>query len=240
MKIEREARMKVFSIIGNKKLREHVARKIIRELENNGYTVGYIKKADQISSNSMTKKAVVWGERQSLYYHEGQQSLLDVLKLFDEDYVIVDNDEDSNVPKLLMYEAVALAGNTVSDITRMEESKKRDDLFFTGYKDTRMSDIMTAVKEKVFEVLPDFAPEVCDECGLSCREMNEAILKGVAKRSDCRIDKDPVELSVGQDKMTMVPFVKNILKNSVEAVARELDGYKEDEEINVKIRKNQV
>ena len=232
--------MKVFGIIGNKKLREEIAPQLIKGLEDEGHTVGYIKRTDQISSNSVTKRAIVWGEQQSLFYYEGHQTVLDLLKLFDEDYVIVDNDEVSNIPKLLMYEEVALAGNTVHDITSMEESKKRNDLFFTGYQDTKISDIIEAVKEKVFDVLPDFDPDCCNKCGLSCRELNEAILKGIAKREDCQIDKDPVELNVGTDKLTMVPFVKNILKNSVEAVAKELDGYREDEDLHVKIKKCQV
>lgn len=230
--------MKVFSIIGNKKLREEVAPKIIKYLEDEGKTVGFIKRTEQISSNSQTKRAVIWGEKQSLFYHEGKSDLLDLLKLFDEEYVIVDNDEKSNVPKLLMYEETNLEDTQdVNDIGAMNNLKRRDDLFFTADKDTPLPEIIAAVKGKVFEVLPDMDPDCCDLCGKTCRELTKAILRDEALREDCTIDKDPVELMVGEEKLSMVPFVKNILKNSVEGVARELDGYRDNQELNVKIRK---
>lgn len=230
--------MKVFSIVGSKKLREDIAPKIIKELESQGHTVGYIKKTDHISSNSITKKAIIWGEHQSLYYHEGEQTLHDLLIQFDEDYVIIDNDEKSNIPKLLMFEEVNIENTTdVADLGAMNNLKRREDIFFTAEADTEFSEIIEAVKEKVFEVLPDFEPDCCDLCGKSCRELNEAIIKGEALREDCKIDDEPIELRVGDEKLTMVPFVKNILRNSVEAVASELDGYKEDLDLEVRIKK---
>lgn len=230
--------MKVFSIIGSKKLRETIVPKIVKELENQGHTVGYIKTTDHISSNSITKKAIIWGERQSLFYHEGAQTLQDLLKVFDEDYVVVDGDEKSNIPKLLMFEEVNIENTTdVTELGLMNNLKRREDLFFTAEGNTEFTDIMNAIKEKVFEVLPDFDPDCCDLCGKTCRELNEAIIKGEALRTDCKIDSDSVELLVGEDKLKMVPFVKNILKNSVEGVAKELDGYKDDENLEVIIRK---
>lgn len=230
--------MKVFSIIGNKKMREEIAPKIISALEESGNTVGFIKRTENISSNSQTKRAVIWGEHQSLFYHEASSSLLDLLKLFDEDYVVIDNDEKSNIPKLLMYEEVNLDNTSdVEELGAMNNLKRRNDVFFIAEKDTELTQIVESIKSKVFEILPDFDPDCCDDCGKSCRDLNNSIIKGEASRDDCTIGKEEVELLIGDDSLKMVPFVKSILKNTVDAVAKELDGYKEDTDIEVRIRK---
>ena len=230
--------MKVLSIIGEKKMREEVAPKIIRSLEEDGYTVGFIKKTDNISSNSQTKRAVIWGEKQSLFYHEEKSNLLDLLELFNEDYVIVDNDEISNIPKLLMYQEPDLDNTAdINELGNMHNLKRREDVFFIAEKETDFDDIMDAVHEKVFKILPDFDPDCCDECGMSCRELNNEIIKGKATREDCTIGTEDVELYIGDEKLKIVPFVKNILRNSVDGIAKELDGYKEKATLDLIVRK---
>ena len=185
-------------------MREEVAPKIIKALEEEGHTVGFIKKTENISSNSHTKKAVIWGENQSLFYHEEKQTLLDLLELFDEEYVIVDNDEKSNVQKLLMYEEDDLenTGN-IDELGSMNILKRRDDLLFTADKDTDFDDIMKAIKEKVVDLQP----------------------------------LEEVELFVGGNSLRMDRVVKNILKNNVVSVAKEVDGYVDDADIEVRLNK---
>lgn len=230
--------MKVFSIIGNKKLREEIAPKIIQSLEDEGKTVGFIKRTDQISSNSQTKRAVIWGETQSLFYQEGRSTLHDLLKLFDEEYIIIDNDENSNVPKLLMFEETNIEDTQdVNDIGAMNNLKRREDLFFTADKDTALPDIISAIKGKVFEVLPDLESDSCDICGKSCRDLTISILKDEALREDCTVDREPVELIVGEEKLDLEPALKNILQHNVESVAQEIAGYRDSQDISLKIRK---
>lgn len=196
--------MKVFSIIGKQKMREDIAPKLIKALEEDGHTVGFIKKTDNISSNSQTKRAVIWGEQQSLFYHEEKQTLLDLLELFDEEYVVVDNDEKSNVQKLLMYEEEDIENtDNIDELGSMHIMKRRDDLFFTADSDTDFEEIIKAVKEKVVDLQP----------------------------------LEEVELFVGGDSLRMDRIIKTILKNNVEAVATEVDGYKEDKNLQIRINK---
>ncbi|MEL7646895.1 MAG: hypothetical protein AAGU76_02320 [Sedimentibacter sp.] len=46
-----------------------------------------------------------------------------------------------------------------------------------------------------------------------------------------------IVLKVNGKEISMVPFVQNILKNAVEAVAKELNGYTEDGDIEITIRR---
>ncbi len=229
--------MKVFSIIGDKKMREDIAPKIIKALEDDGKTVGFIKRTENISSNSQTKKAVIWGEHQSLFYHENKSSLLDLLKLFDEEYVVVDNDEKSNIPKLLMYEEVNLENTAdVNELGNMHNMKRREDVFFTAEKDTGFDDIMKEILDLEYDIDPDIASDSMGDGEISGIDLIENILDGTALKEES-LEKEDVELIIDDTALKMEPFVKAILKNSVEAVAKELDGYKEDTDLKVLVRK---
>lgn len=229
--------MKVFSIIGDKKMREDIAPKIIKALEDEGRTVGFIKRTENISSNSQTKKAVIWGERQSLFYHENKSTLLDLLKLFDEEYVVVDNDENSNVPKLLMYEEVDLDNTAdVNELGNMHNLKRREDVFFTADKETDFDEIMKAVLDLEYDAYPDVDLDPVEDDSISGIGMIDNILDGTALKEES-MEKEDVELLIDDTALKMEPIVKAILKNSVEAVAKEVDGYKEDAEVTVVVRK---
>ena len=54
---------------------------------------------------------------------------------------------------------------------------------------------------------------------------------------ECVLDDQKVILKVNGKEIKMVPFVQKILQNSVKAVVKELDGYTEDSEIEIVIKK---
>jgi hypothetical protein len=238
--------MKVFSIIGKQKLRENIAPQIIGALEDEGYSVGFIKKTDNISSNSRTKRAIIWGEHQYLFYHEHKSSLEDLLSLFDEDYVIVDNDEMSEVPKLLMYEEANLenTGN-VDELGLMNKLKRREDLFFTADMDTDFEEIKQAILDNIEEynlTTAEEEPEAFEESMIETEPMISTNVKSLLMDDDTKSYtigevEETIILQVGDEDVEMEAFAKAVLKNSVEGIAKELDGYDEESDIRVHIKK---
>ena len=64
------------------------------------------------------------------------------------------------------------------------------------------------------------------------------ILKEEAKREECVISNSNISLYIDDKKIDMVPFVQNILYNSVIGVVKELDGYRKNGRIEIKVHEN--
>ncbi|MDD2396612.1 MAG: (Fe-S)-binding protein, partial [Tissierellia bacterium] len=97
--------------------------------------------------------------------------------------------------------------------------------------------LVDLIEEKVFDRLPDMNDECCQQCGYTCSELSSKILKGEAERSDCVLTEQSIILKINGQEITMVPFVQNVLKNTVEAVAKELQGYTENGDIEICIKR---
>lgn len=96
--------------------------------------------------------------------------------------------------------------------------------------------LVDLVESRAYEALPDVEPKCCSLCGYPCRALAEKIAQGQAKRGDCVLTCQDVELYVNGRAIKLVPFVQRILKNAVLGVASELEGYMENNEIMVKVR----
>ena len=94
---------------------------------------------------------------------------------------------------------------------------------------------MGAGREKLIEGIPDFPSDCCDDCGMSCAELKQAILKGKAGPELCTIKTGNVKLLINGKEIDMVPFVKRILENAVRGVISELDGYEPDAFVEIKL-----
>lgn len=90
------------------------------------------------------------------------------------------------------------------------------------------------VERRVYDLLPDFSADCCTACGHSCATLGAEILAGRATRRDCVIDRG-LSLTVDGRPIQMVPFVQKLLRNAVLGVVQELDGYRPDVPIEVKL-----
>ena len=70
---------------------------------------------------------------------------------------------------------------------------------------------------------------------LTCTKLIEAIIQGEKTYSDCVINQTAVHLTIGDRKISIVPFVQKILMNNILAVVSELDGWEKDQRIEVVI-----
>lgn len=247
--------MKVFSVVGiTQSGKTTTIENIIRELRKRRYSVGSVKEIhfeqfaiDTEGTNTHRHRKAGSQLVTARGYHETDilfQNKLDIdqiLKFYDHDFVILEGVNDYNVPKIIS------AHNEEEVLERM------DDLVFAisgkisntvnQFQDLpvissveNIEKLVDLIEEKVYDKLPIFPKECCDECGYSCRELGSMILKGKAKREECVLENTKIKLQIGGKDIDMVPFVQNILSNAVLGVVRELEGYMKDKEISIHIK----
>ncbi|MEG0091462.1 MAG: hypothetical protein RSA20_06550, partial [Oscillospiraceae bacterium] len=81
--------------------------------------------------------------------------------------------------------------------------------------------LVDLIEEKTYSRLPDFPCDCCTACGSTCQTLGIEIMNGRKSR--------------GGKEVQMVPFVRQIVKNTVLSVISELDGYSKDKSIEVTI-----
>lgn len=229
---------------------------IIKELVSRNYTVGSIKEIhfeafciDKEGTNTHRHRiagsdlVTARGYHETDILYQEKLPISQILKQYSKyDYVVMEGVTDCNCPKILA------ARNTEDIDMRMDDSVMAITGVITngdysngllpvinGVKDVKA--LVDLIEEKVFDLLPDFDPKCCSLCGKSCRELCADIIKGKASPADCIVNQeDDIMLSINGEKITMVPFVKRILKNAINGVVKELDGYKKGAELEIKIR----
>lgn len=100
-----------------------------------------------------------------------------------------------------------------------------------------MQSLLKLAEERSCPLLPDFQPDCCSACGHTCRELSGLIAQGRAEPGRCRLQKQETELLIDGQPVAMVPFVQAILRNSVLAVAGELEGVAEHCRVEVRFRR---
>ncbi len=244
--------MKVLSVIGAAKTgKTTTIENIIRELRRRRYTVGTVKEIHSKESIINTegtnidrhKKAgsqlvTARGMYETDVLFQEKISMDELLRFYDHDFVILEDVIDANAPRI------------ITAISEEDIDNKYDDLAFcvsgviSNTKEeynglpiinsiNNIENLVDLIEEKVYDRLPDFPAECCDACGFSCRELGSGILKGKARREDCKILNPKVKLLIDNNEIQIVPFVEDILSNAVLGVVKELEGYKKGKEIKV-------
>ncbi|SDK16691.1 molybdopterin-guanine dinucleotide biosynthesis protein MobB [Natronincola ferrireducens] len=246
--------MKVFTVCGiTQSGKTTTIENIIRELKKRRYSVGSVKEIhfeafaiDEKGSNTDRHRRAGSELVTARGYYETDVlfptriSIEEILRFYHQDYVVLEGVTDSNVPKIITAHTIeeieerldgrvfAISGRIVNEI----QEYKGIPVISTIDEVTKLVDL---IEEKVYEKLPEFPKECCGACGYDCIELGIKILKGEAKREDCIISQEAIELLIDDKTIPMVPFVQNILYNAVTAVVKELEGYKKGHKITVKI-----
>lgn len=248
--------MKIFSVTGiTQSGKTTTIENIIKELVKRNYTVGSIKeihfhdfKMDEEGTNTdRHKKAgsslvTARGKLETDILHQGKMNINDILKEYSHDFVVMEGVRDTCAPKIVTAHDVKGIDDRLDETTFAISGRISNEI--TEYKgipvinsETHIVKLVDLIEEKVFHKLPDVKDECCHECGYTCKEMCANILNGKANRSDCVLSNDNIILKINGKEITMVPFVQKILKNSIEAVLKELDGYSENGDIEICIKK---
>ncbi len=248
--------MKVFSVIGiTDSGKTATIENIIKELIKRNYSVGTVKeihfhnfKMDLEGTNTHRHKeagsslVTARGAYETDVLFQKKLSVNEILDFYSQDYVILEGVRDTCAPKIV----------TAHNIQGIEDRMDQTTFAVSGriaaeikeYKGlpginamTDIEKLVDLIEEKVFDRLPDMKDECCQKCGHTCAELSSLILKGKAERRECVLNEQEVILKVNGKEITMVPFVQKILQNSIEAIAKELDGYSENGDIEVCIKK---
>ena len=209
---------------------------LIAGLRQRGYTVGSVK---EIHFEGF---AIDPDPTETDILYQSMLPMEEIFRHYDHDYVILEGVTDCNVPRiitahnreeverLLDRRVVAVSGvlaNTVSkEVLGLPVFHALDD----------PETLVDFVEEWAFEPLPNFDPDCCTRCGYTCRELAGMIAWQKAKREDCILWSQETELLINGTPISMVPFVQNILRNAVLGVVRELQGFQEHSQIEVRFR----
>ncbi|MEG2199162.1 MAG: molybdopterin-guanine dinucleotide biosynthesis protein MobB [Anaerovorax sp.] len=246
--------MKVFSVYGICDSGKTMSiEKISAELRKRRYSVGSIKEIhydqfaiDRKGSNTDRHKnagaqlVTALGNSETDILYQKPLPLEEILKFYNQDIVVIEGNREGNFPKILAAHSLADIENQLDDTTFAITGVISNHI--TTYRGIPVinalediSHLVDLIEEKIFERLPDFPPDCCCACGMSCRDLCKAIVKGKARREDCQLSKSNVQFFMDGNPIDMVPFVQRILENAVRGVVSQLEGYGEQGVIEIKI-----
>ena len=241
--------MKVIAVNGvSSSGKTTVCEALIRELTRRGYRVGSVKEIhyDQFSidpkpdtNTNRHRRAgatlvTARAGRETDVMFPQKLPIGEILSMYDHDYVILEGVSDCNAPRILTAHSAQelderMDGRVVavSGVIAGTLADYRGLPVFNALTDAAA--LADFAERAAREPLPDFDPDCCSACGMSCRALAEQVAQGKADITDCVLRAADVELTVGGRPIPMVPFVQKLLRNAVLAVASELDGVKQGE-----------
>lgn len=248
--------MRVFSVIGiSKSGKTTTIENIIRELRRRGYSVGSVKeihfeqfKMDPEGTNTYRHKTAgsqlvtARGAYETDILFQRKLSLNEILSFYNHDFVILEGVRDTSAPKIVTAHDIEGISDRLDETTFAISGQISNEIKdFQGLPVinslTHIKKLVDLIEEKVFEKLPDMDDECCRGCGYTCRQLASLILKGERERRDCLLTDPKITLKIEGKEIPMVPFVQKILKNTIEALVKELHGYKEDGDIEICIKR---
>lgn len=249
--------MRVIAVNGpSKSGKTTVCEAIIAGLRARGYSVGSVKEihfegfeidpnpsantrrhksagSELVTARALTETDVL---------HQKKLPILEILRSYDHDFVILEGVTDCLAPRII-------TGHTDEDVAGRIDGRA---VLISGvfanknsgeYSNLPIINVLTEgeklvdfVEKTAFSPFPDVDPKCCGHCGYDCKTMCDRVCQGKSERSDCVLTSQKIELTVDGKPVSLVPFVQNILRNSVMAVASELKGAPTSGEVVVKFR----
>jgi molybdopterin-guanine dinucleotide biosynthesis protein B len=150
-------------------------------------------------------------------------NIYDVLKLYNQDIVILEGTRNAVVPEI-----VVCGEDKFPELTPLTiaVSGKYSNTHSGDYEGLPIINAVTDVKRLADLILEKTPPLMYD------------ILKGKRSYSECVLNNREITLSVDGSDVPMVPFVQNLLKNVTLGVVSELKGYSKNAEIIIRIKQN--
>ena len=230
-------------------------KELIKRLKIAGNSVASIKdihlegfQIDPPNSNTYIHKlagadpVIARGETETdfLYYHK--MDFLEITRKISADWLVVEGFRDFPLPKIVCAKTESEANElldrrtfAISGIIANTKKEYRGLPVFNSLNTEQANQLSELTAKKVFPILPYVDDACCKLCGLTCSKMVEAIIQGEKSYDECLINKSEVHLKIGGRKISIVPFVQNILKNNILAVVTELDGWEKDRRIEIVI-----
>lgn len=202
---------------------------IIKELTGRGYSVGTVKdihneefSMDNEGTNTdRHKKAgatlvAARGLAETDILYQSQLPIQDILKHYNQDYVILEGDSGASAPMII-------TGKSVQELDeKFKQSEGRTVIAVSGVVSTMLQ---TYKKLPVIDGLTEIVKlvDLIEEKAMDWDGNPSGVVDTV--------------LTINGREIPLLPFIRNMLGNIVIGSVKELKGYKEGAEIVVKIRK---
>lgn len=230
-------------------------KELIKRLKKAGFSVASIKdihlegfQMDTPNSNTYIHKlagadlVIARGETETDFLHYRRMEFLEIINKISTDWLVVEGFKEFPLPKIICGKTEAEVDElldhrtfAISGIISNTKDEYKGLPVYNPLDELRAGLLLELTVAKVFPLLPYVDDDCCRLCGLTCSKMVEAIIQGEKIYSDCLINRTAVHLKISDRKISMVPFVQQILKNNVLAVVSELDGWEKDRRIEVVI-----
>lgn len=244
--------MKVLSVVGiSGSGKTTTVEHIVAELRRRRYSVGTVKDIhfeefaiDTPGSNTHrhaqagAQLVAARGLQETDILFPRRLTMAEILAFYSHDWVVLEGVEDCNCPqiacghdekgvdRLLNERTVAVAGIVANDSSKQHKGLQ----VFNGPKQAR--ELVDFLEQRIPRLLPDFSRECCGLCGMSCRELLAAIVRGDKTRDHCTLEQQ-VRLSIGGREIQMVPFVQQVLAQTIIGLVSTLDGYQPHKKITI-------
>lgn len=246
--------MKVFSVYGNTKSgKTTVIENIIMELRKRRYSVGSIKEIhfesftmEREGTNTFRHKAAgsqlvtARGLKETGILYPRTLSIPEILRHYDQDYVICEGVTDYNMPRIVTGQSVEELdqrwGTGIFAVSgRIAETLKEHRGIPAINALRECERLVDLIEEKVFSLLPDVDETCCHACGTNCRDFCDGVLNGRFRQEDCVQYEKKVKVSLDGKPMDLVPFVQNVISATVTGLISQLNGYHKNCTISIEI-----
>ncbi len=173
-----------------------------------------------------------------------QVPLRQILSFYHHQIVLIEGDRELNVPQILcarhQEDFARLGGEQTLAVAGLLSSEPGASLppgsppLLDARRETaRLADL---ILEKTPPLLPDFPPECCQACGRTCRELLVDIIKGRDQAAECVLKNSRVQVQIGDQDLSMVPFVQEALAGVIEGYLATLEGYQPGQNIEIRVK----
>jgi len=241
--------MRVFSVSGfHHTGKTTVVSALAGELRRRGHRVQSIKDIHNETCTMETTGSNSWrhweatgetviarGLAETYQVWHRQLDLSEMLSRLDADFVIVEGMHEAPLPRIITAETTSqldeMLDDTVFAISGIiSETLGEYRELPVLHSERGLRDLADLVEARVFPMLPLVVDDCCRRCGLTCRGLTEAILRGERRRSDCVLDHfDRLILTLDGEEITIVPFVQETLRDIVLGYCRHLKGFRSGE-----------
>ncbi len=248
--------MRIISIVGVTKTgKTTTIEKIIGELVKRRYSVGSIKEIhnEQFSLDtpgSNTDRHRIAGSLMVVARGIFETDVLipkplgieEIFDMFNTDWVICEGVEDANIPKIVTArhkeDIECKWDQRVIAISGVLSSHNHESYLQVPFLDatTQISELVDYIEKITPHRLPNMPDACCKACGMTCKELLIHKLNNPQSETECELKNPKIECFINGKAIPMVPFVQSMLKNAVLGVVKELDGFQNHAQIEIKVQ----
>ena len=113
-------------------------------------------------------------------------------------------------------------------------------LLLETYSGERTDTDFAGIYRRIFDFLPQKTEEECGRCGMDCRRMAEAILRGDRREDECFYAPGRIEITVDGRQLKVGKFPAEMIEGSLRGLLSSMKGYREDSDILIRIRASSI